>query len=75
MAFTKKTDFLSKEYFLLKRITIWSVWFSLFSSKEAVNQPEVFWKKVIIRNFTKFKGKYLCRSHQWKPTNVVLTSI
>ena len=25
-------------------------------------QPEVFYKKVVVRNFAKFTGKYLCQS-------------
>ena len=34
----------------------------LESSISTSNRPEVFCKKVVLRNFTKFTGKYLCQS-------------
>ena len=38
---------------------LWNVW---FRSRGALCLPEVFCEKLVLRNFAKFTGKYLCQS-------------
>ena len=34
----------------------------VYKERDRSSRPEVFFKKVVLRNFTKFKGKHLCQS-------------
>ena len=33
----------------------------VYKERDRSSRPEVFFKKVVLRNFTKFKGKHLCQ--------------